>query len=74
MPRLYRECVQCEHDFYISDKDQEFFASRNLELPKRCWACRKSNRSENAARVVEQERGSSPIVEVFVPTDSRRKP
>lgn len=76
MPRLYRECVQCQHDFYISDKDQEFFASRELELPKRCWTCRKQNRDEANQQKQEQaeQAANTGVTEVFVPDERPRRP
>lgn len=46
MPKIYKDCVQCHHEFYVSEKDQHFFLTRELEIPKRCWSCRKNNRKE----------------------------
>lgn len=55
MPTIYRECIQCNADFYITEKDQRFFESRDLELPKRCWKCRQENkRKAEAARAAQQ--------------------
>ena len=54
MSKIYKTCVQCDHDFYISEKDQEFFASRELEMPKRCWSCRQQNRKTKQAAIDEQ--------------------
>jgi len=54
MTKIFKLCVQCEHDFYISEKDQEFFLSRELEFPKRCWSCRQKNRKERAEEAATQ--------------------
>ncbi len=48
MPTIYRECVQCQSDFYIKEDDQLFYERRDLELPKRCWKCRKENKEKAA--------------------------
>lgn len=45
----WRSCLQCNSDFYLKEVDKEFFVSRNLELPKRCWKCRKQNKNEAIA-------------------------
>ncbi len=73
MPTIYRTCVQCDSDFYIKDKDQEYFQSNNLELPKRCWACRQRNR-ETIRKEIEQQKEqdrraafAGGVVDVFVP-------
>lgn len=45
----WKTCLQCKSDFYIKEVDREFFVSKNLELPKRCWRCRKQNKDEAIA-------------------------
>ena len=54
MPKIYRECVQCTNDFYIKEEDQEFFESKGLEFPKRCWPCRQKNKREAAEAKAKQ--------------------
>ena len=54
MPKIYRECIQCESDFYITEKDQDFFNAKSLELPKRCWPCRMKNRKEAQEAKIRQ--------------------
>jgi hypothetical protein len=54
MPKIYRECTQCESDFYIKESDQQFFEEKELELPKRCWPCRQKNKREAAAAKAAQ--------------------
>lgn len=44
--KLWRECIQCESDFYIKEVDRDFFEAKGLELPKRCWGCRQKNKRE----------------------------
>lgn len=56
MPKLYKECLQCNSDFYITEKDQEFFESKNLEIPKRCWPCRQKNKKEAIAAKAAQNK------------------
>jgi hypothetical protein len=46
MPKLFRECVQCGNSFYINEADQAFFTQKGLEFPKRCFNCRKQNKSD----------------------------
>lgn len=61
MPKIYRECIQCESDFYIKESDQAFFEQKGLELPKRCWPCRQKNKREAAeakARQAEADRSA----------------
>lgn len=55
--KLWRECCQCDTDFYIKAEDQKFFESRGLELPKRCWSCRQKNKREAmAAKAIQAEK------------------
>jgi hypothetical protein len=55
MPKLYRECKQCQNEFYITDRDQQYFTSRDLELPKRCWSCRQRNKREAQQEIAKQK-------------------
>lgn len=41
-----RTCIQCGKEFEISDSEQEFFQSKNLQMPKRCKECRNANKKE----------------------------
>ncbi len=40
-----KTCKQCGKTFQLSDSEIEFYKSKNLELPKRCKECRKSNQT-----------------------------
>lgn len=51
--RVYRLCAQCGGEFYIKGEDQRFFAARNLELPKRCFKCRKENKAVANQQIAE---------------------
>lgn len=42
-----RKCVQCGKIFTLSDSEIDFYNSKNLNLPKRCKACRESNKGKN---------------------------
>jgi len=55
MAKIYRQCVQCSSDFYVNDNDQVYFAEKGLELPKRCFSCRKKNKQDRESAV------SSPV-------------
>lgn len=39
-----KTCIQCGKEFEISDSEQEFFKSKNLQMPKRCKECRNANK------------------------------
>ena len=42
---IKRKCKQCDKEFVLSDSEIKFFNDKNLELPKRCNACRKENKN-----------------------------
>lgn len=70
--KLYRECVQCGNNFYIKKKDQDYLLGRKLELPKRCFACRKKNKEE-AERQLSQATEKDPAKWDQVWNDEKRK-
>lgn len=41
---MKRTCVNCKKTFEISDGEAEFYRKNNLELPKRCKACREKSK------------------------------
>jgi hypothetical protein len=44
-------CMDCGRDFTITEGEQRFFASRNLNLPRRCVNCRRLRKErENAEK------------------------
>lgn len=60
MPKIFKNCIQCGNEFYISEKDQGFFTTNNLEFPKRCWACRQRNKLEKEKSKENSESFSKP--------------
>ena len=50
MPRIWRDCVDCGSDFYITEKTQDYCASQQYEFPKRCWKCRQILKREREAQ------------------------
>ena len=41
MANIYKNCVDCNTDFYITDRAQAFYKEKEYSLPKRCFDCRK---------------------------------
>lgn len=41
-------CTECRNEFTISIKEQNFYIQKGFKLPKRCTACRKKRREEQA--------------------------
>ena len=39
-------CNDCGNTFIFSEKDQEFFASKGFQEPKRCPACRRARKTK----------------------------
>jgi hypothetical protein len=35
-------CKNCNQPFFLDKKEQEWFIDRGLNLPKRCYCCRKN--------------------------------
>jgi len=57
MAVVYKECVEedCQAEFYITERDQEYFADKDLELPKRCWSCRQKRKRERNEAKAKQD-------------------
>lgn len=51
MPDQTLECKDCGDDFTFSEKDQDFYKSKQFEPPKRCKPCR------DAAKKARQSQG-----------------
>ena len=48
---LKQKCVSCGKTFTLTDSEITFYKSKNLQLPKRCEACReKRNEIEKRSR------------------------
>ena len=41
---IYVKCVGCGDEFILEAKEQEWYESRQLFIPKRCPACRLSRK------------------------------
>ena len=43
---MIKSCVEydCQLEFEITEGEQEFFASKEFELPKRCHDCRRKRK------------------------------
>lgn len=45
-------CIQCGKEFDMSEAELAFYEDKNLEVPKRCYRCRQSNRIRRYDAVV----------------------
>ena len=45
---ITKVCVDCEAEFVVTAGEQDFFASKDLSLPKRCKDCRAAKKARNA--------------------------
>jgi CxxC-x17-CxxC domain-containing protein len=45
MPDVEITCAECGTAFPFTEREQEYYAERNLSQPKRCKACRDSRRA-----------------------------
>ena len=41
-------CKDCGKSFYVTVGEKDYFKEHNLELPKRCFDCRKIRKEERA--------------------------
>ena len=57
------QCVDCQHEFIFSEKEQEFFKEKGFETPRRCPKCRIRRRELNYGQSdensLEQEKHST---------------
>lgn len=44
------KCVDCEGEFFFTVNDQEFYASKKYQQPKRCKACRAIKKEQREGR------------------------
>ena len=49
-------CIQCGREFDFSPEDQQRYAHRGFDLPRRCPACRK-HKARGASDDFERRRG-----------------
>lgn len=43
-------CKDCGKEFIFTERDQEFYASKNFSEPVRCKECRAAKKARNAER------------------------
>lgn len=46
---MKRTCVQCGKEFELTDSEVDFYRRKNLNVSKRCQACRDKNKQQNGA-------------------------
>lgn len=39
---MYRNCVDCDKEFEITEGEERFYSRKNLNLPRRCSCCRQN--------------------------------
>lgn len=49
---MKRTCIQCGREFELSEEQIRLYEEKELEIPKRCYHCRRSNRIRNYDVVV----------------------
>jgi hypothetical protein len=42
--KTYFKCRECGRQFYLVDKDMNFYRSQNFVMPVRCFTCRKKRK------------------------------
>ncbi len=42
------QCVECREPFVFSEKEQDFFKSKNFVAPKRCLSCRRARKANSS--------------------------
>ena len=73
MPDQSITCFQCSDVFRLTEKEQAFFLSRNLNLPKRCTRCRKVKREQMAQIAFDTlQRAKMPVTDTTHATFWRR--
>lgn len=53
---LVQTCKDCGKEFVITVSEQEFYASKELALPKRCADCRKVRKAQFQQETEKQEK------------------
>lgn len=55
---LVQTCKDCGKEFTVTVSEQEFYASKELALPKRCADCRKARKmqTQDGTRIQKQEK------------------
>lgn len=53
---LVQTCKDCGKEFVVTVSEQEFYASKELVLPKRCADCRKARKAQFQQETEKQEK------------------
>jgi len=54
------QCLDCNNDFYFTDRDQQFYAENGYSKPKRCKPCRDTRKAgKNSFQAQPQQAPSS---------------
>lgn len=48
-------CKDCGVEFVFTEREQEFYASKNFSEPVRCKACREARKAQRAAAEAKKE-------------------
>jgi hypothetical protein len=57
MPDQKIKCKDCGQDFIHTESDQEFFAEKKFQPPKRCKPCRQARRDQPPAQPRDDDDG-----------------
>jgi hypothetical protein len=76
LPKIYKYCVDCESEFFVTEKSQEWLAQQGWELPKRCYDCRQKKKARNDGLVqqapivnVDDDFEGDTVVDFWAPTE-----
>mgnify|MGYP003300804771 CR=1 FL=1 len=70
---MKRICVQCGEEFFIADSEVSFYKNKGLSIPKRCKACRDTNRKTKAGMNYDNTQKNY-NKDITVDTKTSRKP
>lgn len=48
-------CKDCGAEFVFTEREQQFYVSKNFSEPVRCKACREARKAQKAAEKASQE-------------------
>jgi hypothetical protein len=71
VPRIYKECVDCDAEFFVTEKSQEFLESKGWSIPKRCFECREKKKARNNVEpMAHADDYDDTVVDFFAPVDN----
>lgn len=62
---ISKKCIQCGKEFTLTNSEIEFYKDKNLEIPKRCKACRARNKKRNKEKSFRNSLRKHPILTVL---------